>query len=65
MSGARVPVGVVALLGDAVHPVPVARTWHASLPRGALRIIGLDAFGADPAALGRAAVDGWERARRD
>lgn len=64
LRGLGPPTGVAALLGDAVHPVAVARTWHGLLPRAALRVVGLDAFGCDPAALGRAAVDGWAGARR-
>ncbi|GAA3236507.1 thioesterase [Pseudonocardia petroleophila] len=58
-----VPAGVVGLSGDAVHPLAEARRWAALLPRAALVTSTLDAFGADPAVLGRAAVRGWARAR--
>jgi pimeloyl-ACP methyl ester carboxylesterase len=57
-----VPVGVAALVDDPVHPLAVARRWHAALPRSALVTSTLAVFGADPGALGRAAVLAWLRA---
>lgn len=56
LAGLAVPMGVVAATDDPVHPVEVALEWVAAAPRAALRTVTLDEFGADPAALGRAAV---------
>ena len=62
LAGLAVPAGLAAVRDDAVHPVAVARRWHALLPRSALVETGFAAFGADPAVLGRAAVLAWLRA---
>jgi pimeloyl-ACP methyl ester carboxylesterase len=62
MGALDVPVGVAALVDDPVHPLGVARAWHAALPRSALVTTTLAAFGADPGAVGRAAVLAWLRA---
>lgn len=50
------PMGVAGAPDDLVHPLSVAREWAAAAPRAALRTIGLDEFGPDPAALGRACL---------
>jgi pimeloyl-ACP methyl ester carboxylesterase len=60
-----VPVGVVALVDDPVHPLTTAATWAEALPRAAVRTTTLAALGADPAVLGRAALQAWERAAGD
>jgi pimeloyl-ACP methyl ester carboxylesterase len=52
----ELPVGVAAFTDDEVHPVSVARAWVDALPRAALCTTRLDIVGADPEALGRAAV---------
>lgn len=57
-----VPVGVAACTDDAVHPVSVARAWTAAIPHAALSTTRLSIVGADPEALGRAAVLAWLRA---
>ncbi len=57
-----VPVGLAGLADDPVHPLAVARGWERLLPRAVLCTSTMDAFGADPAVLGRAAVLGWLRA---
>jgi pimeloyl-ACP methyl ester carboxylesterase len=57
-----VPAGVAGLLDDPIHPVEVARAWASALPRAALCTTRLAILGADPAALGRAAVLAWLRA---
>jgi pimeloyl-ACP methyl ester carboxylesterase len=56
------PVGVATLVDDPVHPLEVARRWHAALPRSALVTTRLATFGDDPASLGRATVLAWLRA---
>ncbi len=61
LAGLDLPAGLAAVRDDPVHPVAVARRWRALLPRATLVEAGLDAFGADPATLGRAAVLGWLR----
>ncbi|GAA5116384.1 alpha/beta hydrolase [Pseudonocardia adelaidensis] len=57
-----VPVGIVALVDDPVHPLATARTWARALPRAAIRTTTLGAVGADPAVLGRAVLPAWQQA---
>ncbi len=63
LRGSTVPAGIAGLVDDPVHPLAVARQWQALLPRSALLTTSLATFGADPQAVGRAAVLGWLRAR--
>ncbi|MBO0851904.1 MAG: alpha/beta hydrolase [Pseudonocardia sp.] len=63
LAALRVPVGLVGLRDDPVHPLAVARRWHALLPRSALVTSTLEALGRDRASIGRAAVLAWLRAR--
>ncbi|WP_285502160.1 alpha/beta hydrolase [Actinokineospora sp. NBRC 105648] len=58
-----VPAGVAGCPDDPVHPLQVARQWAGALPAGRLCTTRLEIVGVDPAALGRAAVLGWLRAR--
>ncbi len=51
-----VPVGVVGWPDDPGHPLAVARRWASTVPRGALREVGMDEVGADPTRLGRVAL---------
>ncbi|GLZ34090.1 thioesterase [Lentzea sp. NBRC 105346] len=51
------PTGIVACTDDPVHPLEVARTWAAAMPRAVLRTTTLSALGNDRASLGRAAVE--------
>jgi pimeloyl-ACP methyl ester carboxylesterase len=62
LAGLGVPVGVTGCVDDAVHPVSVAEAWAAAIPGAALCTTRLDIIGADPEALGRAAVLAWLRA---
>ncbi|MBY6435068.1 alpha/beta hydrolase [Rhodococcus kroppenstedtii] len=52
-----VPVAVVGVDGDPVHPVSVARAWTAAARRGAITTTTLDEVGRDSAVLGRCARD--------
>jgi pimeloyl-ACP methyl ester carboxylesterase len=58
----RIPAGVAACVDDPIHPLAVARSWTAALPQARLCTTRLDIIGADPEALGRAAVLAWLRA---
>ncbi len=57
-----VPVGIVGLRDDPIHPLVVATRWRALVPRSALVNTTLAAMGRDPATLGRAATLAWLRA---
>ncbi|HWC81597.1 MAG TPA: alpha/beta hydrolase [Pseudonocardiaceae bacterium] len=59
-----VPAGVAACADDPVHPAEVAKDWAAALPNAELRTITFAEFGADRAALGRAALEAFHTARR-
>lgn len=50
------PMGVAGSPDDPVHPCAVAVEWAATAPYAALRTVALADFGADPSALGAAAV---------
>jgi pimeloyl-ACP methyl ester carboxylesterase len=56
------PVGVVALTDDPLHPLDVARVWARALPRAALVTTTLAAVGQDRRALGHAALLAWRLA---
>lgn len=62
LAGLRVPVALVGLRDDPVHPLPVAREWARLAPRSALVTTTLTAFGRDRATLGRALALAWLRA---
>lgn len=57
----EVPVGIAAAVDDAVHPLTVAKEWTGILPRAAMSELTLDEIGADPGALGRAALAALDR----
>jgi len=57
-----VPVGIAACADDPIHPASVAGEWAAALPRATVRTTRLTVVGADPEALGRAAVQAFLRA---
>ncbi|HEV7650509.1 MAG TPA: alpha/beta hydrolase [Actinophytocola sp.] len=57
-----VPVGIAACVDDPIHPAPVAQEWAAALPRAVVCTTRLPVVGADPEALGRAAVLAFLRA---
>lgn len=61
LSRLDLPVGIVALTDDPLHPLDVAREWAATLPRAALVTISLAEIGRDRRALGRAAVQALSR----
>jgi pimeloyl-ACP methyl ester carboxylesterase len=60
----RIPVGIAACRDDPLHPAAVARRWREALPQAVLRETTLEAFGADPEAMGRMAAGAWLRARQ-
>jgi pimeloyl-ACP methyl ester carboxylesterase len=62
LAAVHVPVALVGLRDDPVHPIDVARRWQALLPRAALVTTTLTAMGDDPETLGRAAALAWARA---
>lgn len=59
LSELQAPVGIACCVDDPVHPLEVAETWAAALPRASVRKTRLEIIGADPEALGRAAVQAW------
>ncbi|HEY3607897.1 MAG TPA: alpha/beta hydrolase [Pseudonocardiaceae bacterium] len=64
LAGITAPAGLAGCVDDAVHPLAVARAWARALPRAALRTITFADLGADPAALGRAALAALVLAQR-
>jgi pimeloyl-ACP methyl ester carboxylesterase len=60
----EVPVGVVALRDDPMHPATVAHRWAEALPRAVLAEVEFAAPATDRSVLGAAAVTAWRRAAR-
>lgn len=58
------PVGIVAVRDDPLHPAEVAAQWAAVIPGAEVRSLSFAEFGADRSALGRAAVEAWQAATR-
>jgi pimeloyl-ACP methyl ester carboxylesterase len=58
-----VPAGVAGCVDDPVHPLAVATAWAEALPYATVRTITLADLGADPTALGRAALAALAQAR--
>jgi len=50
------PMGVVAAVGDSVHPLQVAADWVAAVPHAALRTVTLEEMGCQTSALGSACL---------
>lgn len=59
-----VPAGVAGCVDDPVHPLAVADAWADALRYADVGTITFAELGADPAALGRAALAAFGRARR-
>ena len=57
----RTPVGIVAAVDDAVHPIEVGRQWAREISRARLATVGLDRIGEDPAVLGRLCLTALEQ----
>jgi pimeloyl-ACP methyl ester carboxylesterase len=64
LAGITAPAGVAGCVDDAVHPLAVAQAWADALPHAALRTLTFTELGADPAALGRAALTALLLAQR-
>lgn len=64
LGGIGVPAGVAGCVDDAVHPLAVATEWAGALPYAAVETITFAELGAEPAALGRAALAALGRAER-
>lgn len=62
LAGLDVPVGLVAVTNDPLHPSAVALQASTVLPRAACERLRLSEIGADPAAAGHAAVRALRRA---
>jgi pimeloyl-ACP methyl ester carboxylesterase len=62
LAALRVPVGIAACVDDPIHPAAVAEEWASALPCAVVCDTRLEVVGADPEALGRAAVLAWVRA---
>jgi pimeloyl-ACP methyl ester carboxylesterase len=62
LAGLDIPVGVAGCPDDQVHPLTVAKEWAGAFRRARLCTTRLEIIGADPEALGRAAVLAWLRA---
>jgi pimeloyl-ACP methyl ester carboxylesterase len=56
------PAGIATCTDDPIHPTVIAEEWLGALPRATMCTTRLDIVGADPEALGRAAVLAWLRA---
>ncbi|ONI79566.1 alpha/beta hydrolase [Actinosynnema sp. ALI-1.44] len=59
LSGIGVPTGIAGCSDDPVHPIEVARTWAAAIPRAKVCATTLAALGEDRESLGRATVLAW------
>jgi pimeloyl-ACP methyl ester carboxylesterase len=62
LAGLTVPVGLVALADDPMHPAGVAEEWCELLPRAVLSVLPLDAPAGDRRVIGDAAVAAWQEA---
>lgn len=61
LAALAIPVAVVGVTNDPVHPVDVAHRWTSALRRAAMATTTLDDVGREPAVLGRCALDAWTR----
>ena len=59
-----VPAGVAGCVDDQVHPIAVAHAWAEALPYAGSETITFAELGADPAALGQAALAAFDHTRR-
>ncbi|WP_328857817.1 alpha/beta hydrolase [Williamsia herbipolensis] len=59
LSALGVPLAVVGVRDDPIHPHHNAERWAHLAPRSSLRSIAFDAWGDDPGTIGRAAASAW------
>jgi pimeloyl-ACP methyl ester carboxylesterase len=64
LAALAVPVGIVAVHNDPLHPSSVAGRWAAAIPGAEVRSLSFADFSADRSALGRAAVAAWRASVR-
>jgi pimeloyl-ACP methyl ester carboxylesterase len=62
LAGLEVPVGMVALADDPMHPAAVAEVWATSLPHAVAAVLPFDGPAADRRVIGDAAVRTWREA---
>jgi pimeloyl-ACP methyl ester carboxylesterase len=64
LSALAIPVGIVAVHDDPLHPAAEAAEWAAAIPGAEMRSLSFADFGADRSTLGRAAVAAWQASVR-
>jgi hypothetical protein len=55
----RVPLSIVAVSDDPVHPLEVATSWRDAATRSTMSEITMAEWGNDPGILGRTTIRGW------
>jgi pimeloyl-ACP methyl ester carboxylesterase len=61
LAAIRVPTGIVAVAGDAFHPVEVARQWAGLVPGARLVELVAADIARDRAVIGAAAIGAWQQ----
>jgi hypothetical protein len=61
LAALTLPVALVAIHGDPLHPVDLAARMHAFLPRSSLEVLGSPDEARRPGAIGEAVLRGLRR----